>query len=98
MTEERCTCGSGGHPRECAKHPEAYEAHIRELNYIHRLTLRSIKDPDGFGELAHTLELTEEQKSKYFEWGEYANIEVDVKVDDDGNLVIEGGRFLPVKS
>ena len=29
---EHCTCGSGGHPRRCATHPDAYDAHIAELN------------------------------------------------------------------
>jgi hypothetical protein len=29
---EGCTCGSGGHPRHCAKHPEAYAAHVAEIN------------------------------------------------------------------
>lgn len=28
---ERCTCGSGGHPRRCELHPEAYAAHLAEL-------------------------------------------------------------------
>ena len=28
---ERCDCGSGAHPRECALHPGAYEEHCREL-------------------------------------------------------------------
>jgi hypothetical protein len=27
-----CTCGSGGHPRECKLHPELYRLHIAELN------------------------------------------------------------------
>lgn len=29
---EHCTCGSGGHPRRCDTHPDAYDAHIAELN------------------------------------------------------------------
>lgn len=29
---ERCTCGSGGHPRRCDLHPDAYDAHLAELN------------------------------------------------------------------
>lgn len=28
----RCTCGSGGHPRECATHPEEYARHVAELD------------------------------------------------------------------
>ena len=27
-----CTCGSGGNPRRCARHPDAYDAHITEMN------------------------------------------------------------------
>lgn len=29
---ERCTCGSGVHPRHCDLHPLAYEFHVRSLN------------------------------------------------------------------
>jgi hypothetical protein len=29
----RCTCGSGGHPRYCEKHPERYDQHVAELNH-----------------------------------------------------------------
>lgn len=29
---ERCTCGSGAHPRACDLHPGAYEEHMAELN------------------------------------------------------------------
>ena len=28
---ERCTCGSGAHPRRCAAHPDEYDRHISEL-------------------------------------------------------------------
>ena len=28
---EVCDCGSGAHPRRCALHLEAYDAHIAEL-------------------------------------------------------------------
>jgi hypothetical protein len=27
-----CTCGSGGHPRPCAKHPHRMEMHAREID------------------------------------------------------------------
>lgn len=30
----RCTCGSGGHPRICKRHPWGYERHCMELNTI----------------------------------------------------------------
>lgn len=29
---ERCTCGSGAHPRRCELHPEAFEKHVTVLN------------------------------------------------------------------
>lgn len=29
---ERCTCGSGNHPRACELHPGAYAEHIAELD------------------------------------------------------------------
>ena len=29
-----CRCGSGGHPRRCERHPNAYDRHIVELNAI----------------------------------------------------------------
>lgn len=29
-----CTCGSGGHPRACALHPESYRLHVAELNVL----------------------------------------------------------------
>ena len=29
-----CTCGSGGHPRHCAKHPEEYAKHCAELDWL----------------------------------------------------------------
>lgn len=29
---EVCDCGSGGHPRRCALHPDAYDAHCADLS------------------------------------------------------------------
>lgn len=29
---ERCTCGSGAHPRHCKLHPENFDKHVAELN------------------------------------------------------------------
>lgn len=29
-----CTCGSGGHPRRCVEHPQGFDLHVMELNYI----------------------------------------------------------------
>lgn len=34
--KEGCTCGSGGHPRKCARHPGAFDRHCEELNMIAR--------------------------------------------------------------
>ena len=31
-TDSPCTCGSGGHPRECAAHPLARELHCAEIS------------------------------------------------------------------
>lgn len=31
-SSEACTCGSGAHPRRCALHPDAYDAHVLDLN------------------------------------------------------------------
>lgn len=27
-----CTCGSGGHPRRCAKHPEEFDRHCADMD------------------------------------------------------------------
>lgn len=56
------------------------------------IVFRHIKDPDGFGELATALGLSEEQIDRHFKWGEYASIEIEV----DANLNITGGRILPL--
>jgi hypothetical protein len=29
---EKCSCGSGAHPRVCLKHPWNYQQHISDLN------------------------------------------------------------------
>lgn len=31
--EVACTCGSGGHPRDCLKHPQGKALHVMTLNY-----------------------------------------------------------------
>ena len=74
-----------------------------------KVTLNSIKDSDGWMELAHTLKFEQFQKEnpgldedelsdkfyteivlKKFEYGEYANIEIEV----DENFNIVGGKIL----
>jgi hypothetical protein len=37
VLDQDCTCGSGGHPRECKKHPLRFDRHVRELNEIGQL-------------------------------------------------------------
>lgn len=39
MTEAECTCGSGAHPRPCEEHPDAYAAHVKELNSENDMSL-----------------------------------------------------------
>lgn len=48
-----CRCGSGGHPRECERHPLQYAAHVAELNFINVLD-----DPEpGEGHLVELRQL-----------------------------------------
>jgi hypothetical protein len=56
------------------------------------IVLISIKDSDGWHELATALDLSEEQRREYFEFGEYASLEL--KIDENLNVV--GGKFLRV--
>jgi len=30
----RCTCGSGGHPRDCAMHPDRRQMHCQEIDLL----------------------------------------------------------------
>lgn len=43
-SDQRCTCGSGGHPRRCALHPLSWDSHIAELNF-----LGALDDPEPEG-------------------------------------------------
>jgi len=56
------------------------------------ISIDSIKDSDGWYELAHELGL-EKQAYNIFEYGEYANITIEV----DENLNIIGGKIHPHK-
>lgn len=58
-----------------------------------KITLNSIKDPDEFGLLISNLSLPQEIIEKYFEFQEYASLELEI--DEDLNIV--GGKFLPNK-
>jgi hypothetical protein len=57
------------------------------------IVLTCVKDPDGWGDLAHELGLSAETRGRFFEFGEVANLEL--VIDEDMNIV--GGRVLPVK-
>lgn len=56
-----------------------------------KLRLESIKEPDVFDQLASDLELDDDTQRRFFEFGEYANLELVVNADMD----IVGGRFIP---
>lgn len=51
------------------------------------------KDPDGWGDLINELGLSEAKTSKYFEFCEYATVELEI----DEKLNIVGGKILPVR-
>ena len=55
------------------------------------IVLDSIKDPDGWGELISELGLSDEKVDRFFEFAEYACVELEV----DEDLRIVGGRILP---
>lgn len=57
-----------------------------------KIILTNIKDPDGWQELAEALGLSANARKKFFEFGEYASIEI--VVDADCNIV--GGRILKI--
>jgi hypothetical protein len=66
--------------------PEARTAKMRLFN---------LKEPDGWTELLFWLGLGEDEalRRKHFEYGEYANIEIEV----DRDLRIVGGRILTLE-
>lgn len=51
------------------------------------------KDPDVFGRMAHDLELSDEVRRRYLEFGEYAALRLVV----NERMQIVSGEFLPVK-
>lgn len=61
------------------------------MNKTSTITLSNIKDSDGWFELGNDLGLSHKQIYKIFEYGEYANIEIEV----DENLNIIGGKIIP---
>lgn len=57
-----------------------------------KIQLDSIKDPDGWGALIDEIGLTEAKARKFFEWSEYASLELEF--DQDLNVV--SGRVIPL--
>ena len=58
-----------------------------------KIVITDIKDPDKWRELQENLDLDYETFIDYIEYGDYANIELEV----DAEFNIIGGRFLPNK-
>ena len=56
-----------------------------------RVTL-TVKDSSEFGNLADALGLSETDRNEFFEFGEYATLELEI----DSALKIVGGRVVPV--
>ena len=57
------------------------------------IRLESVKDADGWGTLAQELELPKELRDRFFEYGEYAKLELEI----DESLHIVGGTLIPYK-
>lgn len=53
-----------------------------------------LKDPDLISELQDRLELTDEESSRLFRWGDYLRVEV--KFTSNGNDVTFTGRLVPI--
>lgn len=62
---------------------------FKEVQRTASIDLDELKDFDGWMGLAYSLGLTEEEAYQYFEYGEYANITIEV----DHNLNIIGGKI-----
>ncbi len=57
---------------------------------IHKMTV-TVNEPDEIGSLCDALKLDKATYNEYFEFGEYATIELEV----DEALKVVGGRFVP---
>ena len=56
------------------------------------MVLEDIKDPDGWTQLLGELGInSEETRRRYFRWGEYGSVEIEV----NDKLQIVGGRIIP---
>lgn len=62
---------------------------MNHMEMFGKITLKNIKDSDGWMELANDLGYTNEEAYKIFEYGEYANLTIEV--DKDLNIV--GGKI-----
>lgn len=52
----------------------------------------TVKDPDGWGDVIHALGLTDAKREKFFEFGEYATLQLEVEED-----MAVTGRIVPRK-
>lgn len=52
----------------------------------------TVKDPDGWGDVIHALGLSDKQREKYFEFGEYATLTLEIEED-----MTVTGRIVPRK-
>ncbi|MEM1337288.1 MAG: hypothetical protein AAGF96_06035 [Bacteroidota bacterium] len=55
------------------------------------ISLDMVKDSDGWNDLGHSLGFDHEKINKVFEYGEYANLTIEV----NENLEIVGGKIHP---
>lgn len=53
----------------------------------------SVKSADGWGKVIHDLDLTEEQRRQYFEFGEYATLDLEIEED-----MTVSGRVVPIRA
>ena len=58
-----------------------------------KMRLETVKESDGWQELASKLKLTEEQRDALFEFGEYATLDLEFERQGD-DVVIVGGRLV----
>jgi hypothetical protein len=68
----------------------AEEQSVGDTRRTARIVLDSVKDPDGWGEVIARLGLDKGKRERFFEWSEYASLEL--FVDSDMNVT---GRILP---
>lgn len=98
--ENRCTCGSGGHPRRCELHPDRYELHCLEMSYevVREERDAALEAAKKIG-LQHTSVVSdllrlERAVTDYFDaFGEHERGEVEVRLRDlVRSRQLRGGR------